>query len=79
MKRNKIYFFSQWRLLQKDSTLSNQSSIFMRLLIMNRPEWVTIVIGCMAAILSGATQILFAVLLAAIVDVNHSIMNIKFK
>lgn len=46
---------------------------------MNRPEWVTIVIGCMAAILSGATQILFAVLLAAIVDVNHSIMNIKFK
>ncbi|CAF4979491.1 unnamed protein product, partial [Rotaria sp. Silwood1] len=45
-----------------------QRYVFLRLLSMNSPEWITILIGCIACVLNGAAQPLFAVLLAKIVD-----------
>ncbi|CAF4941951.1 unnamed protein product, partial [Rotaria sp. Silwood1] len=45
-----------------------QRFVFLRLLSMNSPEWITILIGCIACVLNGAAQPLFAVLLAKIVD-----------
>ncbi|CAF4341829.1 unnamed protein product [Rotaria sp. Silwood2] len=42
--------------------------VFLRLLSMNSPEWITILIGCIACVLNGAAQPMFAVLLAKTVD-----------
>ncbi|CAF3963821.1 unnamed protein product [Rotaria sp. Silwood1] len=39
-----------------------------KLLSMNSPEWITILIGCIACALSGAAQPMFALLLAKIID-----------
>jgi hypothetical protein len=36
---------------------------------MNSPEWIAILIGCIACLLSGAAQPIFAVLLAKIINV----------
>ncbi|CAF4544511.1 unnamed protein product [Rotaria sp. Silwood1] len=41
--------------------------VLLRLLSMNSPEWITILIGCIACILNGAAQPLFAFLLAEII------------
>jgi len=38
---------------------------------MNNPEWVTILIGCTACIVNGATVSIFALLLTYIVYVSH--------
>jgi hypothetical protein len=38
---------------------------------MNSPEWITILIGCIACLLNGAAQPLFAVLFAKIVNVTN--------
>jgi hypothetical protein len=41
---------------------------------MNGPEWLIILIGCIASIAAGATQPIFAILLAKIVNVSHSVI-----
>ncbi|CAM4849303.1 unnamed protein product, partial [Rotaria magnacalcarata] len=51
---------------QSPKSFSEKSAV-LRLLSMNSPEWVTIVIGCVACILNGAAQPVFAILLALIV------------
>jgi hypothetical protein len=38
---------------------------------MNKPEWILIVIGCIAAIVTGALNPLFSVLEAKIIVVCH--------
>ncbi|CAF4954974.1 unnamed protein product, partial [Rotaria sp. Silwood1] len=45
-----------------------QRFVLLRLLSMNSPEWITILIGCVACLLSGAAQPLFAFLFAKTVD-----------
>ncbi|CAF2032500.1 unnamed protein product, partial [Rotaria magnacalcarata] len=50
---------------QSPKSFSEKSAV-LRLLSMNSPEWVTIVIGCVACILNGAAQPVFAILLALI-------------
>ncbi|CAF1332172.1 unnamed protein product, partial [Rotaria sp. Silwood1] len=47
---------------------SKQRFVFLRLLSMNSPEWITISIGCIACVLNGAAQPLFAFLLVKIVE-----------
>ncbi|CAF1343363.1 unnamed protein product [Rotaria sordida] len=42
--------------------------VFLRLLSMTSPEWITILIGCIACVLNGAVQPLFAFLLTQIVE-----------
>ena len=37
---------------------------------MNRPEWFTILLGCIAAIACGATEPIFAVLLTKIINAS---------
>ncbi|CAF0902716.1 unnamed protein product [Rotaria sordida] len=67
----------QTRLLSNSPTVdvNKQSSkplrkifVVIRLLLMNKSEWITILIGCIACVLSGATQPMFAFLLAKVVD-----------
>ncbi|CAF4920595.1 unnamed protein product, partial [Rotaria sp. Silwood1] len=48
-----------------------QRFVLLRLLSMNSPEWITILIGCVACLLSGAAQPLFAFLFAKTVDVSN--------
>jgi len=38
---------------------------------MNKPEWILIVIGCIAAIVTGAINPLISVLETKIIAVNH--------
>ncbi|CAF1476386.1 unnamed protein product, partial [Rotaria sordida] len=49
--------------------------VVIRLLLMNKPEWITILIGCIACVLSGATQPMFAFLLAKVVDYTAFIIS----
>jgi ABC-type multidrug transport system permease subunit len=52
------------------SSPNQQRHVFLRLLQMNSPEWITILIGCIASLASGAIQPIFAVLLTKIVMVS---------
>ncbi|CAF3218820.1 unnamed protein product [Rotaria sp. Silwood2] len=45
-----------------------QRFAFLRLLSMNSPEWITLLIGCISCVLNGAAQPLFAFSLARIVN-----------
>ncbi|UJR34442.1 hypothetical protein I4U23_021849 [Adineta vaga] len=53
---------------QKDTTSVEQNNIFRRLLAMNKSEWVTILVGCLACVFNGLTQPLFAILLTKIIN-----------
>ncbi|CAF4739396.1 unnamed protein product [Rotaria sp. Silwood1] len=48
----------------KVSSNTNRRPVFLRLLLMNSPEWVIILIGCVACLIIGANQTIYAVLLA---------------
>ncbi|CAF3816343.1 unnamed protein product [Rotaria sp. Silwood1] len=48
-----------------------QRFVFLRLLSMNSPEWITILFGCIACVLSGAAQPMFVFLLVKVVDVSN--------
>ncbi|CAF4503288.1 unnamed protein product, partial [Rotaria magnacalcarata] len=61
---------------QSPKSFSEKSAV-LRLLSMNSPEWVTIVIGCVACILNGAAQPVFAILLALIAFKYSSISEIR--
>ncbi|CAF1593208.1 unnamed protein product, partial [Adineta ricciae] len=52
----------------KKTTSESSQSIFSRLLMMNSPEWISILIGCIACIINGLTQPLFAILLTHIIS-----------
>ena len=54
---------------------SRNRSTFLRLLAMNRPEWMIILVGCIICIAIGMTQPLFAILLSRIVNVKYIISN----
>ena len=56
--------------LQESSTLTDQRSLFLRLLFMSRPEWAMILIGCLICALTGASQTMFAILIAKIINVS---------
>ncbi|CAF4834287.1 unnamed protein product, partial [Rotaria sp. Silwood1] len=45
-----------------------QRFVFLRLLSMNSPEWITILIGCIMCVLNGVAQTLFAFLLTKMVE-----------
>ncbi|CAF0968271.1 unnamed protein product [Rotaria sordida] len=47
---------------RKSSTSSSHQYIFQRLLSMNSPEWIIILIGCIASLLNGAAESIFAIL-----------------
>ncbi|CAF4365467.1 unnamed protein product, partial [Rotaria sp. Silwood2] len=53
---------------QKNSRPQRRRFVFFRLLSMNSPEWITILIGCIACLLFGASQPVFAFLLCKIVN-----------
>lgn len=42
----------------------------MRILKMNAPEWFYIIIGCIAALVNGASQPAFAILFSEIIGVS---------
>ncbi|CAF4863389.1 unnamed protein product [Rotaria sp. Silwood1] len=48
----------------KVSSNTNRRPVLLRLLLMNSPEWVIILIGCVACLIIGANQTIYAVLLA---------------
>ncbi|CAF4609379.1 unnamed protein product [Rotaria sp. Silwood2] len=51
-----------------------QRFVSLRLLSMNSRKWITILIGCIACLLNGAAQPMFALLLAKIVDVSDPLV-----
>ncbi|CAF3876296.1 unnamed protein product [Rotaria sp. Silwood1] len=53
---------------KQSSKLPQQRFAFLRLLSMNSPEWISILIGCIACILNGAAQSLFAFLLTKMIE-----------
>ncbi|CAF1373441.1 unnamed protein product [Rotaria sordida] len=53
--------------------------VLLRLLSMNSPEWMTILIGCIASGLFGGAQTLFAFLLAKIVNVSNTPIKLSTK
>ncbi|CAF4839937.1 unnamed protein product [Rotaria sp. Silwood1] len=55
-----------------------QRFVLLRLLSMNSPEWITILVGCVACLLSGAAQPLFAFLFAKTVDILLEIFGAIF-
>ena len=61
---------------QQNQSLTSSLAIFWRLLQMNRSEWVTISIGCLACFITGLMQLIVALLLTKIIDVNE-ISNMK--
>ncbi|UJR34425.1 hypothetical protein I4U23_021832 [Adineta vaga] len=52
---------------KRESISPKKQSIFLRLLSMNSSEWLTIVIACVACLIAGICQPLFAILLAEII------------
>ncbi|CAF3806159.1 unnamed protein product, partial [Rotaria sp. Silwood1] len=66
IKANVHQFIEQ--LPQQIKKSSKQRFVFLRLLSMNSPEWITISIGCIACVLNGAAQPLFAFFLVKIVE-----------
>lgn len=54
---------------------SRNRSTFLRLLAMNRPEWMIILVCCIICTAIGMTQPLFAILLSRIVNVKYIISN----
>ncbi|UJR18570.1 hypothetical protein I4U23_005477 [Adineta vaga] len=59
----------------KNPTLSSRQSIFTRVLSMNSPEWITILIGCIACLIIGAVQPIFAVLLTKMLSAFNDCVN----
>ncbi|CAF4450391.1 unnamed protein product [Rotaria sp. Silwood2] len=53
---------------QQNSQPKRKRFVFFRLLSMNSPEWITILIGCIACLLFGGFQPVFAFVLAKIVN-----------
>ncbi|CAF2124172.1 unnamed protein product, partial [Rotaria magnacalcarata] len=53
---------------KESSTSSSRQFIFLRLLSMNSPEWITILIGCIASLINGAAAPMFALLFANIIN-----------
>ncbi|CAF1209199.1 unnamed protein product [Rotaria sordida] len=69
LERSRLISDGQILDFNKQSSKSfRQRFVFLRLLSMNSPEWITILIGCIACILNGAAQPLFACLLVKIVE-----------
>ncbi|CAF1257081.1 unnamed protein product [Adineta steineri] len=60
---------------RKGSISSDKQSPFVRLLLMNKTEWINIVIGCIACIIQALSQPVFAALLAKIVKAFKSCDN----
>ncbi|CAF1239230.1 unnamed protein product [Adineta ricciae] len=53
--------------VQSENKSSKSQTLFLKLLLMNKPEWITILIGCIASIIAGLCQSLFAILLTKII------------
>ncbi|UJR29570.1 hypothetical protein I4U23_010787 [Adineta vaga] len=53
---------------QNDTTSVERKNMFRRLLAMNKPEWVTIVVGCLGCVFNGLGQPVFALVLTKIVN-----------
>ncbi|CAF1535771.1 unnamed protein product, partial [Rotaria sordida] len=69
LERSRLMSDGQILDINKQSSKSfRQRFVFLRLLSMNSPEWITILIGCIACILNGAAQPLFAFLLVHLVE-----------
>ncbi|CAF4110700.1 unnamed protein product, partial [Rotaria sordida] len=69
LERSRLISDGQILDFNKQSSKSfRQRFVFLRLLSMNSPEWITILIGCIACILNGAAQPLFAFLLVHLVE-----------
>ncbi|CAF4807285.1 unnamed protein product [Rotaria sp. Silwood1] len=60
--------FSDSQRVDQSTKPFRQRFVFLRLLSMNSPEWITVSIGCIACVLNGAAQPLFAFLLVKIVE-----------
>jgi hypothetical protein len=56
---------------EENSMSPNRQFTFLRLLSMNSPEWIIVLIGCLACVVNGAAESIFAVLLAKIVNVTN--------
>lgn len=56
--------------LQENLRSITQKSLFFKLLLMSRPEWTMILLGCIVCVMIGATQTIFAILIAKVVNVS---------
>ncbi|CAF4789632.1 unnamed protein product [Rotaria sp. Silwood1] len=69
IERSHLLSDSQMIDLNKQSLKSSRKRfVFLRLLSMNSPEWIIILIGCIACALNGVAQPMFAFLLTKIID-----------
>ncbi|CAF2104120.1 unnamed protein product [Rotaria magnacalcarata] len=57
---------SQSKYEKEVSPLKNERSAFLRLMAMNRQEWIIVLIGCIACVVAGASTLAFAILLAEV-------------
>ncbi|CAF0875542.1 unnamed protein product [Adineta steineri] len=64
---------------RRASMSAKGKSVFLRLMKMNSPEWVFILIGCLACLLGGLRGPTFSILFAKIINVSNFIhMNTEF-
>jgi hypothetical protein len=54
---------------QKKLPPKNEQMLFFRILSLNRPEWLIILIGCLMSIGAGTIQVIVAILLPKMIDV----------
>ncbi|CAF1306221.1 unnamed protein product [Rotaria magnacalcarata] len=57
---------SQSKYEKEVSPLKNERSAFLRLMAMNRQEWIIVLIGCIVCVVAGASTLAFAILLAEV-------------
>ncbi|CAF4842339.1 unnamed protein product, partial [Rotaria sp. Silwood1] len=82
IERSRLFSDRQVIDMNKQSSKSfKETFVLLRLLSMNSPEWITVLVGCIACVLSGAAQSLFAFFFTKAVDlaveVIHNMRTIK--
>jgi vacuolar-type H+-ATPase subunit I/STV1 len=64
--------------LQEDLSLSDEQYIFVRLMSMNSPEWLSLMIGSIASIFNGIGVLFFALIIAFTIGVRNLFISIVF-
>jgi hypothetical protein len=64
--------------LQEDLSLSDEQYIFVRLMSMNSPEWLSLMIGSIASIFNGIGVLFFALIIAFTIGVRNLFIYIVF-
>ncbi|CAF3717303.1 unnamed protein product [Rotaria sp. Silwood1] len=76
IERSRLFSDRQVIDMNKQSSKSfKETFVLLRLLSMNSPEWITVLVGCIACVLSGAAQSLFAFFFTKAVDYTALVIS----